>query len=345
MDIKGQKIHCAGMLFLLIGFFALLETVLPRGVLSKPYYEGKVITIVVGSQPGGGYDRIARLLAKHLPAHIPGKPVVIVQNMPGGSSMTAANYVYNKAEPDGLTLASVIRGVVFMQLLKADGVKFDMAKFPFIGSVAAESNVLCIRNDLPYKTFEEFREASRKKPVFLGGSGPGTVNTQMANISNDFLGVNQKIVDYRSSGEVELAMERKELDAMWQAYNSAKPAIKRGLFRPILRSWVSQKGIEHLPVNEDFTTDPVGKAILGLMGRTGVITRPYFAPPKTPSNVLEILREAFMKTLKDPKLQADAEKSLLDLEYTPWKECVALVHYSLNQPPEIVKAFQKYVAY
>src|SRR5262245_4684340 len=122
-------------------------------------FSGKTVTIIVGYKPGGGYDATARMLARHLPKHIPGKPTVIVQNMPGANSVIAANHVYNVAKPDGLTIATFNRNLPIAQLTGVDGVKYDITKFAWIGSAANESTILAIRADLPYKNFEELRKA------------------------------------------------------------------------------------------------------------------------------------------------------------------------------------------
>jgi tripartite-type tricarboxylate transporter receptor subunit TctC len=145
---------------------------------------------VVGYGPGGGYDRIARVLAKNLSKHIPGNPSIVVQNMPGADSMITANYVYNIAKPDGLTIGAFNRGLVFAQLLKGEGVKFDLTKFAWIGSAAIESTVLVLRSDLPYKTIEDVARA--KTPIILGNTGPADSSGQFPLFQKELLGYNFK---------------------------------------------------------------------------------------------------------------------------------------------------------
>src|SRR5881396_927339 len=134
---------------------ALAALVLPIAATAQPTqvpnFAGKTVTIVVGYKPGGGYDATARMLARHLPSHLPGKPTVIVQNMPGGNSIIGANHMYNVAKPDGLTVGTFNRNLPIAQLTKVQGVKFDMRKFVWIGSAASESTILAIRTDLGYK--------------------------------------------------------------------------------------------------------------------------------------------------------------------------------------------------
>jgi tripartite-type tricarboxylate transporter receptor subunit TctC len=315
----------------------------PATSTTAAYYDGKVLTIIVGFAAGTGYDQITRVVAKHLPKYIPGKPSIVIQNMEGASSMIAANHVYNRVKPDGLTLFSTHRGLAFMQLLKVDGVKFDMNKFGWIGSMAAETVVLCLRTSLPYKTFDELKKSN--KQVFIGGPGPGTITTQMAFLTKDYFGLNVKYVEYRNTPEIILAMEQKELDAVWLAYNSAKPYLERGQVRLLVRARVSQKGIENLPITEDLTNDPTGKTILAMLGRTGVMGRILLAPPGTPSNAMAIIKDAVAKTLKDPELQADAAKASFELEYISDEECLKLMNFMFSQPPEILKIFGNYVKY
>src|ERR687892_1994789 len=134
---------------------AMLAALAVAPAVQAQYYAGKTVTIVVGYKTGGGYDATARLLARHLPKHLPGKPTVIVQNMPGANSIIAANHMYNVAKPDGLTIGTFNRNLPIAQLTKVEGVKFDITKFQWVGSAANESTILAIRTDLPYKTFDE----------------------------------------------------------------------------------------------------------------------------------------------------------------------------------------------
>src|SRR5919197_4366507 len=183
----------------------------PLIAAAQPSFAGKTVTIIVGYKPGGGYDATARMIARHLPKHLPGKPTVIVQNMPGGNSIIAANHLYNVAKPDGLTIGTFNRNLPIAQLTNVQGVKFDMRKFAWIGSAANETTILAIRTDLPYKSFEELRKA--KEPVVIGSTGPGANTHDFPLLLKDVLGVKLKIVSgYSSSSDIMLAIERKEVD-------------------------------------------------------------------------------------------------------------------------------------
>src|SRR5882762_6378089 len=278
-------------------------------------FSGKTVTIIVGYKPGGGYDATARLLARYLPKHLPGKPTVIVQNMPGGNSIIAANHMYAVAKPDGLTIGTFNRNLPIAQLTSVEGVKFDMRRFAWIGSAANETTILAIRSDLPYKTFEELRKA--KEPVVIGSTGPGANTHDFPLLLKDLLGVNLKIVSgYSSSADIMLAVERKEVDGRAGSFTSLRPFIDRKLVRPLIRARSNEAGIEYLPIDESFAPTPRAKAIMALRSAPEVIARPYVLPPGTSAEILRVYRDAFARTIKDPALVAEATKAQFDLDYT-----------------------------
>jgi len=331
------------ILFLLVTGIIISIFLFPQAILSAPYYEGKTVRIIVGFAPGGGYDRIARILAKHLPKHIPGKPTILVENMEGASSIIAANHIYNLTKPDGLNIGTFNRGLPFAQLLKTEGVRYDVTKFSWIGSAAVEATILSIRSDLPYKTVDDLKMV--KEPIPLAGMGPGTSDTQFAILLKEFAKLNLKLIIYPSSADGMLAIERKEVDGRAGSYSSLKPFIERGLVRPMIRGRVSEPGIENLPVNEDLTTDPKGKTIMAMLASTDGIGRPYVVPPGTPADIMNILRDAFAKVAKDPELKEEAKKNRMEVSYTSGDECLKVLNNLLNQPSDIVQEFGKYIKF
>lgn len=310
---------------------------------AAPYYKGKVINIIVGYNPGGGYDRVARLLAKHLPKHIPGNPTILVQNMPGAGSLISANYIYNIAKPDGLTIGAFNRGLVVAQLLKAEGSKFDLRKFAWIGSAAVESTVLVLRSELPYKTADDI--ARSKSPIILGTPGPSDSIGQFPLLMKELLGYNFKLVLYPSSADIMLAMERKEVDGRGATYSSVKPLLDRGAIRALIRGRAAEPGMENLPVDEDLAKDKMAKTLMAMRSAPDRMGRPYVAPPGTPEPVMRVLREAFVKVAKDPALLEDARKFQMSIEYLNETEVRKLIEYILNQPPDVVSEFAKYIKF
>ena len=308
------------------------------------YYSGKTVTIVVGYKTGGGYDATARVLARHLPKHIPGKPSVIVQNMPGANSIIAANHVYAVTKPDGLTIGTFNRNLPIAQLTKVEGVKFDMAKFAWVGSAASECTVLAIRADLPYKTFEDLRKS--KQQIVIGATGPGASTYDFPLLLKEFLGVNVKLVSgYQSSADIMLAVERKEVDGRAGSFTSIRPFIDRNLVRPVLRARATEPGVENLPIDEDLAPTPRAKAIMALRSAPEIVGRPYVMHPNTPPEHLKTMRAAFAAAIKDPELVAEARKAKMDLEFVDSDVAVKVMNEVLSQPKDIVDEFSKYIKF
>jgi tripartite-type tricarboxylate transporter receptor subunit TctC len=324
----------------LLGALALL----PLAAAAQANFAGKTITIIVGYKPGGGYDATARMLARHLPQHIAGRPTVIVQNMPGGNSIIAANHMYNVAKPDGLTIGTFNRNLPIAQLTGVQGVKFDITRFAWIGSAANETTVLAIRADLPYKNFQELRKA--KEPVVIGSTGPGANTYDFPLLLKDMVGLNFKIVSgYSSSADIMLAVERKEVDGRAGSYSSIEPFIDRKLVRPVIRARTTDKRLQQLPLDEDFAPNPRAKAIMALRSAPELIARPYVLPPATSADIVKLMRDAFAATLRDPALLAEANKAKLDVDFTPGEEAVKILKEVLSQPKDIVDEFSKYIKF
>jgi len=315
----------------------------PFDLLAAPFYEGKTLRIVCGSLPGGGYDRMARMLARHLPQYLPGKPTIIVENVPGAGSLIAANNLYNLEKPNGLTIGTFNQGLPFAQLLKANGVRYDLLKYAWIGSTAREASLFTVRSDSPYKSVSDLRNA--KEPIPLATSGPQTMTYQFPALLKEFAGLNFKMISYPSGTESLLALERKEADGTASIYSSLKPYIKRGLIRPLIRGRLSAAGIENLPIDEDLSTDKRGKTLMALRSAPGSLTWPYVAPPKTPSEIMKVLRNAFAQVTKDPAFLAEAERNAMSIEYVTAEETMKILNFILNQPEDVVRDFGKFIRF
>jgi len=330
-------------LSLCISLFVLATLLAAPQLQAAPYYQGKRITFVVGFAPGGAYDRNTRLLVKYLPKYIPGKPTLIVENMPGGSSMIAANHVFNVARPDGLTIGSINQGLQIAQLMKVREMTFDLRKFAWIGSTGSDTNIFCIRTELPYKTFDEFRKV--KKETFVSSGGPMTNSYQFVILAKEYAKLNLQIITYTNMADALLAIERKETDGTAGTYGILGPLVERGVLRPLFRGRNSEPDIDHLPIDEDIALEPIGKKIMAMRSAADTVGKPYVAPPGTPKEALAILRNAFVNVLKDPQLLADAKKNMLPVKYLTPEECLQAMNFLLNQPEEIVREFKKYIKY
>jgi tripartite-type tricarboxylate transporter receptor subunit TctC len=316
---------------------------LPSAAAQGSFYEGKTVTVVIGAT-GGSLNVSARIVARHLGKYIPGNPTVIVQNMTGAAHLVATNHVFNVAKPDGLTLLAANPNVGIAQLSKVDTVRFDVRKFEWLGSSGADGVALAIRADLPYKTYEELRKADRE--LVVGTTGPGSNAHDFPLLLKEFAGAKFKFVSgYPANADILLAIERKEVD-VWAAFASTvRPAVDRGAVWPLVRSRVPSPGFAQLPVDEDLTTDPVGKAIMGIRAIPQAIGRAFAAPPGTPADRLAVLRDALAKAVRDPELKAEGDKAQIEFQHIPSEDVVKGFNTLLQQRPEVLKEMEKYIKF
>ena len=337
-----KKFLCVSFIFAVISFLCFATENLSAA--EQPYYKGKAMSIIVPHGPGGGYDRMARIVAKHIGKHIPGNPSAVVENMGGGGTIIGTNHLYNTAKPDGLTIGIINKGTVFAQTLGVKQARFDMRKFQWLGSTAVETNVLCILKELPYNTFDELKKA--KKQVVIGSVNLSSTAGQFMAFAKEFLKLdNVKVVYYPASGDVFLAVERKEVDGAAIIYSSTRPLIQRGVLKPIVRGMVKEKGLENIPSAYDLMSDEKGKSLFKLYSKTDQFGRAFAAPPKTPPELVNILRDAFENLVKDKEFIKDAEDVLMEVEYTDPKSILDGMTELVSLPPETVKEMSKFIRF
>ncbi len=315
----------------------------PAAWAQGSFYEGKTVAVVIGAS-GGSLEIAARIVARHLGNHIPGKPNVIVQNMTGAAHLVATNHVYTVAKPDGLTLLATNPNVGIAQLTRVEAARFDLRRFQWLGSSGADGVALSIRADLPYKSWDELKRADRE--LVVGTTGPGSNAHDFPLLLKEFAGAKFKLVSgYPANADVLLAIERKEVD-VWAAFaTTIKLAADRGAVRPLVRGRVALPGWEHLPVDEDLATSAVGKAIMGIRAAPQAIGRAFAAPPGTPADRVKLLREAFAKAVRDPEFLAETKKARIEVGYIPPEEVLKMFNSLLEQPAEVQKEMVKYIKF
>jgi tripartite-type tricarboxylate transporter receptor subunit TctC len=305
------------------------------------FYEGKTITVVIGAK-SGSLAIAAQIVAHHLGKYLPGKPAVIVQNMPGAAHLLATNHVFNIAKPDGLTLLAANPNVAIAQLSKVEQVRFDVRKFQWLGSSGADGVAFSIRSDLPYKTIHELKKADRE--LVAGTTGPGSNAHDFPLLLKEFAGIKLKLVSgYPANSDVLLAVERKEVDSWSALATTIKLAADRGVVRPLVRGRVAAPGFEDLAVDEDLATSQLGKSLMAIKSIPGAIGRAFAAPPGTPADRLALLRDAFAKAIKDPELLAEAKKAKIGMQLISHEVVQKEFGALLNQTPETLKEMGKYI--
>jgi tripartite-type tricarboxylate transporter receptor subunit TctC len=318
----------------------------PTAWAQTPFYQGKTITVVAGVSAGSAYDLYARLMAQFMGKYIPGNPSFIVQNMTGAGSIIGANYVYNVSKPDGLTIGAIQPSIYFNQLMKQKEVKYDWAKFGWIGSSDKSDYLLYMRADLPYKTLADVRKA--KEPPKCGSTGAGTSGSYMPKLLEETLGTKFTIVaGYQGGGEIDLAVERGELQCRAftvQAYHSREPYFtwrKKAFARILMQTGQTRDArLSDVPtlgeLMDEFKTPEMERRLVPLVMAATDFGRPIVAPPGIPSDRLNLLREAFLKTMNDPELLAEAKRKNFDITPSTGADLETLAKLVMNQPQEVV---------
>ena len=311
------------------------------------FYEGKTIRIVTGYPAGDTNDQWPRLFAQLMTKHIPGNPTIIVQNMPGGGSMIAANYVYSVGKPDGLTLGWISPALYFDQLVGRKQVQFDWAKFAWIGSPVESEHQMYMRSDSPYKTVEDIRKAT--VPPRCGATGTSSTGYYIPKLMEETLGVKFNIVaGYQGGGPVDLAVEKGELHcrAMTiESFFNREPFHtwrKNGFVHNVMQT--GRKRDPRMPntpllseLMEQYKTPESGKRVARIILAAGAFGRPMVASPGVPPDRVKILRDAFTKSVKDPEFIAETKKRKFDLEPVSGEEMESLAKEVVSQPPEIIE--------
>ncbi len=330
----------------------LLIAVAPDGGRAQaPYYQGKTLTVIVGTISGDLYDLYARAIALFMGKYLPGNPHVIVQNMPGAGHMIAANYIYTVAKPDGLTLGAVNAGLYFEQLIGRAEVKFDWPKYTWVGNATKSPQVLYMRADTPFKTIEDVRSA--KEPPKCGTTGTGNMGYLVPKLLEETVGAKFNVIaGYQGGNEIDLAVERGEIQCRslsTEAYFSREPFLtwrKNGFSRELVQG--GRTRIEKLAgvptvfeLMDKYKTPELGRRLATTLLASGDFHRPYLAPPKMRPELVKMLRDAFNKTMKDADFLAETKKKRLDIDPTTGEEVEALAKELLSQPPEVVKRIKQ----
>ena len=279
----------------------------------EEFYRGRSITVLVGFTAGGGYDLYARLLGRHMGRHVPGNPTIVVQNMPGAGSMKATQYVYGVAPKDGLTLATVSRGMVTEPLLNA--ANFDPTKLTWLGTITSETSVCATWKTSPVKTWDDMF----KREFSLGGSAVGADPDTFALIMRNVFGAKVKLVTgYPGGNDINLAMERHEVDGRcgwsWTSLKSLKQWLPQ--INLLIQFGLDKNAdLPNVPFAIERAKNDEQRQVLKLLIAGQYVGRPFFTSPDIPADRKAALRSAFDATMKDPQFLADAAK--LDLEISP----------------------------
>src|SRR6266513_4457160 len=313
----------------------------------SPFFQGKTITIIVGYQTGDGYDIWARLLAAHVGKHIPGNPGVIAQNMPGAGSMIAANYIYNVAKADGLSMGAIGPSLYLDQLVGKKEVHFDWSKFGWVGSTENTPWLLYMSSNAPYKTIDDVRKA--KEPPKCSATSTGTSGHFIPKLLEEALGAKFNVVmGYQGGAEQDLAFERGEVVCRALSIPTffAREPFNTWRKNKLVRVLV-QTGRKRDPRAPDVPTihelmneykTPAGtRSLVSTVLASGDLGRPFVVPPGLPADRLKILRDAFQKTMSDPAFLADVKNRKFETDPNTGEEIEAIAKSAVAQPRDVIE--------
>jgi tripartite-type tricarboxylate transporter receptor subunit TctC len=332
-NVRGYSIRRAAALQILLLNAWAIES---KAVETFP---ANTLTIVVGSDVGGGYDALGRLTSRHIGRLLPGEPAVVVKAMPGGSGLIAANYLFNIARAEEAEIGLVMRNVLTAQLLNPENSRFDVKKFNWIGSLASESGVAIVWKKEP--------QAKAPDPFIneiIVGATTGTDTEITARLLNELIGTKFKIVTgYKGNADILAALERGEVQGManvsWSNIRRHR-YMRDGQIDVLLQNALNKEAdLKTVPLSIDFAKNDVDRKVMALFLGQRLVARPLVAPPKMPSAQVDAVRSAFMRLATDKQFLEDAAKSQIPVEITSHKELNEVIDAIANAPPDVVSRF------
>jgi len=276
----------------------------------EDFYRGKTISLMVSSATGGGYDAVSRIVAKHLPKHIPGGANIVIRNMPGAGGLVAVNNLYNVAPRDGLTIGQLQNTLPFEPLLGNKEAMFDSSKFNWLGSPSFETGLLVVHSKAAVSSIADIQ----KVEISVGAPSLNSTPSFNTRLLIETLDMKLRIVlGYPSQNEVFLAMERGEVDAFPTFYSSIMSTRPKWIADKMVRSIVQfgperEPSLLDVPFAPDLVSDPEKLRLLKAAAAPLALGRPFAAPPEVPMDRVAALRKALAETFVDPECLDDMHK-------------------------------------
>ena len=323
-----------------------------RADAAADFYRGKVISLIVGYGPGGGYDLFARMMARYLGKYIPGNPSIVVQSMPGAGSLRATNFLYNVAARNGLTIGTIGRDMPLLAILGTNaGAQFDLRKLTWLGSssdFSKDAYILMVRKDAPVKSIEEARRAGGP-PLVLGATGEGSTGTDVPILLRDTLGLNIKLVTgYPDNGAIFLAIDRGEVNGRTVDLSSVR-ALKPEWLGPgsDMRSLVQfARATRHpdfadVPTARELARNDKARALIAFAELAYKMSRPFVAPPNVPADRAKALQAAFLAVHRDPQYLEEAAKFRIEVSPIGGDEVLQAIEQMAAAPPDILEQMRR----
>jgi tripartite-type tricarboxylate transporter receptor subunit TctC len=331
---------------LLAGLSTTVVSVTAYGQSAEEFYRNRNVALIVGTETGGGYGAYAQLLARHMPHHIPGDPTFVVQSMPGASGRRAANYVYSAAPRDGSVIAMLEQNIPFTQVLGKENVRYDAAKFRYLGNLSSNVSVVVTWSATGVRTIED----ARKKEVAIGATGGSGTTRTYAALMNGMLGTKFRVVTgYPGGNDINLAMERGEVGGRasysWPALKSGKPEwLAQGKVNILAQIGLEKApDLPDVPLLIDLAKTPEEHSVLWFFSSGVDLARLVVSPPEVPPERVAALRNAFYQTMGDPEFLAEAKRLGLDIKPTGGETVESVVDRLLATPQDVLDQVERFV--
>jgi tripartite-type tricarboxylate transporter receptor subunit TctC len=338
-----MKILSASILAL-IGIVPVLAATPASADPVSDFYTGKRVNLVIGYGTGGGYDVYARLLARFISEHIPGKPTIVPQNMPGAGSRGAANWLYNVAPKDGTYIAVLSQTTPTDQALGQPGVQFDARRFNWLGNMVVVNNILFVSAATGVRTLDD----AKTKPLSIGSTGASSPSVLYPQVSNNLLGTRFKIVSgYPGGGDINLAVERGEVDGRGSDSWASLKANNPGWLSEHKVNILFQIGprrepdLSDVPLWKELAQNDQQRQMLTVLSGDMAVGRPLLTAPGVPAERVKALRQAFDETFKDPRFIEAAAQAKMYLNPIPGEELQQIVGEILSPAPDVIASIKE----
>ena len=309
------------------------------------FYKGKTISMVISSGAGGGYDTLARTVARHIGKHVPGNPNLVPRNMPGAGGIVASKHMYTQAARDGTVMGTVMNNAPLEPLFGTKEADYDATKLNWIGTPSLETGLLIVWHTSKFKTIED----ARQHEMTAGASGVNSAPAFYSRLLNELLGTKIKVIaGYPGQNEAYIAIERGELDTygttFWSSLTSTKQNwIKGNLIRILVQYGpVKEPELADVPYGPDLVKNEEDRLLFEAAYGPLTLGRPFLMPPEIPADRLTAVRKAFMDMIKDPDFRSEAEKLGLQIDNPrSGEQLQADVERLYRTPPHIVERLRR----
>lgn len=304
------------------------------------FYTGKQITLIISTGVGGGLDANARLVARHMGKHIPGKPTIVARNMPGAGHIQATNFMFNQAPKDGSHIAAILPSFVLYQLIDGRGAQYDAQKLNWLGSSDVDNMNVYVWHTAPAQTVED----AKKTEILMGSTGAGSYTILFPTLMNRLLGTRFNTVSgYKSTNEIHLAMERGEVHGRAGNFFSSLKSQNADWLREGKITLLAQIGEERdtefstIPLLQELTEDQQARQIIRLFSAEIAMGKAYLTAPEVPMQRLDGLRRAFDATMMDSAFIGEAKAAGIDVRPLKADAVSRIANEILATPKELVE--------